>query len=303
MIALDTFDIRSYFYYVNVPYWEAGKNVSHGWLGIRCIYCSDHHNHLGINLIHWNFTCWLCKQRGDVLQLIQDIEGINFHAARERIEEFQELYPYEITEQEHLEDVGQDILPEGCSEELTPGQKTYLRGRRFAPRTLVKTWGVLSGPMMGRWRYRIIIPIEVKGRALSFIGLDHTGDRDVKYLAASTSESILPTKALLYGADHVHRSVVVVEGVTDAWRIGPGAVATLGMGVTPKQVDSLLKLDADHYHIMFDGESLAIANAHKLGRELRMAGKDVEVIELDDGDPGDLPDDEAEAIRKEYGLD
>ncbi len=47
----------------------------------------------------------------------------------------------------------------------------------------------------------------------------------------------------------------------------------------------------------------AIANAHKLGQALRSLGKDVEIHELESGDPGELPDDEAEAIRRETGLD
>ncbi len=240
---IDNFDVRGWLYYANTAYWEAGPNVSNGWIGIQCIYCHDQHNHLGINLDRKNISCWLCGARGDILQLIQDLEGFDFHQASSRIDEFQELYPSGPSDKEHLEDLGkdQDILPEGYSDDLTQGQVEYLRGRRFSPWDLITTWGIKTAPIFGRWAYRIIIPVALGGKPMSFIGLDHTGQQKIKYKAASTEESIRPTSQLLYGWDQIPRgphgiaqpkSVVITEGVTDCWRLGPGTVATLGMGVS-----------------------------------------------------------------------
>lgn len=309
----DSFDVRGWLYYVNTPYWEPGQNVSHGWIGIQCIYCSDQHNHLGINLGYMNYSCWLCGAKGGIAQLVMDVEGIDFHKARDRIDEFQELYPSDISIKEHLEDLGadQDILPEGHSNDLTQGQVEYLRSRGFSPWELVTTWGIRTAPIFGRWAYRIIIPVALGGKPMSFIGLDHTGSQKIKYKAASTEESIVPTSRLIYGWDQIPRgsfgiaqpkSVLITEGVTDCWRMGVGTVATMGMGVSTAQINGLLVLNAKRYFIMFDGEPMAIAMAHKLGQALRMGGKNVEVIELGSGDPAELPDSEVDAIRQELAL-
>lgn len=310
---IDNFDIRGYLYYTNTAYWEAGSNVSHGWIGLQCIYCSDQHNHLGINLGYMNYSCWLCGAKGGIVQLIMDIEGFTYNQAHDRINEFQELYPSEVSTKEHLEDLGrdQDILPEGHTDELTQGQVDYLRSRRFSPWDLITTWGIKTAPIFGRWAYRIIIPVALGGKPMSFIGLDHTGRQKVKYKAASTEESIRPTSQLIYGWDQIPRgpsgiaqpkSILITEGVTDCWRMGPGTVATLGMSVSTTQIKGLMVLNAERYFIMFDGEDLATSLAHKLGQALRMGGKNVEVIELNSGDPAELPDSEAETIRKELEL-
>ena len=310
---IDNFDVRGYLFYVNTNYWEAGSNVARGWIGIQCIYCSDQHNHLGISLDYKNYSCWLCGAKGGIVDLIQDLEGIDWHGASNRIDEFQELYPSGPSEKEHLEDLGadQDILPEGYGDELTQGQVEYLRGRGFSPWELMTTWGIKTAPIFGRWAYRIIIPVTLGGKPLSFIGLDHTGGQKVKYKAASTEESIRPTSQLLYGWDQIPRgpsgiaqpkSVLITEGVTDVWRMGPGTVATLGMGVSTTQIKGLMVLNAERYYIMFDGEPMAVANAHKLGQSLRLAGKNVEVIELDSGDPAELPETEVASIRQEIAL-
>ena len=295
------FDIREYLRYIHIPFWEEGTNVGHGWIGIQCIYCDDNHNHLGIHIALKNFSCWKCKEGGSILVLMQDLEGIGYGAASQRIDEFQSLYPIEVGEAARLE-AGADVLPYGCGA-LLRGPRRYLAGRRFDPDALVRDWGIQSGPMSGRWRYRMIIPVFLEGRVMTFVGMDTSGKRSPKYKMASVSESFLPVGELLYGFDHVNGNVVVVEGITDAWRIGPGAVAMLGMGFTVKKMHQLLALEASKYFIMMDGgEKKAMQNADKMAHALSSRGKDVEILELESGDPDDMSNDEALSLRKELKL-
>lgn len=296
------FDVCAYLKWLGVEYWESGKNVSRGWIGMQCIYCVDNHNHLGVNLTYKSYSCWKCDATGSALTLIQDLESINYGAAVKRVGEFQNLLHHEPVIEDGLVDVGQDILPDGCGETLTGGQQSYLRGRGFEPGPLAEQWGLRSGPMFGKWRYRIIIPITLGKKIMTWVGLDPSGTREVKYLAAPVTESFLPMGELLYGADDAQENVLVMEGPADVWRMGPGTVATLGMAVTPAKLNQLLQLKAKQYYIMFDGEPRAIQNAHRLAYSLSNCGKQVEVLELDSGDPGEFTNDEAQELRDKLGL-
>lgn len=299
------FDIKQYLDWFHVRYWGAGApNVSPGWLGVQCLYCDDDHNHMGINLARLNFSCWKCKASGSLLMFIQHLEGIDYTKAWQRIREFQNpLVTVEQEERQHLVDRGQSVLPDGCQDTLTNTQRRYLEGRRFDPDALRQDWGLLSAPIMGPWRYRIILPVLFDGKPVTFIGMDPTGQRPPKYKAARVEDSFIPASELVYGTQHVRGGVaLIVEGPTDAWRMGKGVVATLGMGVTPEKIQALLALDVQQFFICFDGEPLAIKNAHALGRSLSTAGRLVEVIELPSGDPCDLSDDDARHLRHQIGL-
>ena len=305
---IQDFDIRAYLQFTNTPIFEAGKGVTRGWIGVQCIYCSDDHNHLGINLTFKGFSCWKCEAKGSLITFIQDLENINYGAALRRIDDFQSLEPTEVETRERLEDNRQDILPLHCDDQFTAGQRRYLQGRRFDPEMLRVHWGLRAGPIYGPWKYRIIIPVQVGGRTMTWIGMSTIND-GVRYKAAPVEQSFIPTSELLYGVDKVQKggilvkpSVLVVEGVTDVWRIGPGAIATLGMGITEDKLYQLLRLDAGTYYIMFDGEDEAALNATKLANALSKRGKQVEVMELDEGDPDDLTDEEANKVRSMIGL-
>lgn len=303
-MKIETFDLLGYLDFLGIPYWEAGaKNVAQGWVGIQCIYCDDNHNHLGVNLYHKAFHCWKCDSTGSILRLIQDLENVAYRVARDRIDEYQTPFAPEPQEKQRLADKGQDILPTGCGPHFSRAQRLYLRRRRFNPDDLRYVWGVQAGPFAGDWKYRIIIPVVLEGRPMTWIGLDHTGKRSPKYLAADTRECFIPASELVYGADYAGECVVVVEGVTDAWRMGPGAVAMLGMEPTAAKIDQLLTLPSQRYYIMFDGgEAQAARNADAVANHLVFAGRQVEVIDLEDGDPADMTNEQAAELRDELGI-
>ena len=308
MITMDVdldiaeFDLREYLQFLQVSFSEHGQSgsVSRGWVGIQCIYCDDHGDHMGVNLAQKYFSCWRCQVTGSLLTLIQDIEGINYGAALHRIGDFQTFVPFEAERSERLRDNGQSILPN--HRPLTQGQIGYLQGRRFDPDRLARDWGLVSGPISGPWRYRIIIPVTLGRRVVTWIGLDTAGVRSAKYKAASVQESFIPTSELLYGADYVGKNVLVVEGAADVWRMGRGAVALLGMGQTVNKLEPLISLEAERYFIMLDGEPQAIENARRIAHDLSSHSLQVEVLELDSGDPDDLDDFDVQKWREELEL-
>ena len=71
-INFESFDIIKYLQSRHINYTEEGKNVSEGWIGIRCVFpgCEDMSNHLGIHLESKVISCWVCGRRGSLLNLI-----------------------------------------------------------------------------------------------------------------------------------------------------------------------------------------------------------------------------------------
>ncbi len=301
---IQDFDVRAWLDNIHVPYWEAGPNVSRGWIGIQCPYCTDHANHGGINLVFKNFSCWLCPIKSSLVDLVCDLEEINYGAALDRVDEFQNFTPEEVAERERLEDVGQSVLPLGCR----PLSKTHgdflARKRKFDPKRLVRDWGLVSAPVVGPWRHRIIIPVVVEDRVMTFVGMDHTGQKEPKYKAASIEESFMPTSEIVYGADYAGRNALLVEGVTDVWRIGKGAVATFGMTPGPKRVRHLLGLHTEQFYVLFDGEEQATNNAAQLVADLRAGGKQADALAMQRGfDPDMLTAPEVADLRADLKLD
>jgi len=113
---------------------------------------------------------------------------------------------------------------------------------------------------------------------------------DAKYLSAAGMQK----SSLLYGLPQAKQStgpVVIVEGPTDVWRYGPGAVALLGKDLSTTQRALLLHHFASrHIVVMLDAD--AQEAAVKIQRDLQTArgGDSVVIARLPEGrDPADLP--------------
>lgn len=144
----------------------------------------------------------------------------------------------------------------------------YLRSRQFDPAALARDWGVayaeyVSPRTRGAMAQdRILIPVRADGRQVGYQArypsdaVDFKAQRIPKYL------TYFPSGRVLYGADEAARiagPVVVVEGVTDVWRVGPGAVARFGK-----------RLSGEHLRI--------------LGRLADVGGADRPIVFLPDAD-------------------
>ena len=175
----------------------------------------------------------------------------------------------------------------------------YLRGRGLDSDVVGSLWGAMSGGSIGRLAWRIWIPI----RNAAGVDVSWTaraiGGREPRYISASPEEEAVDHKSLLYGEDLAGHAIVVVEGPLDAWRIGPGAVATLGLQVTPEQVSRI----GGHpvRAICFDRERAALRRADKLASLLAQSPGDTYVVELETGDdPADADDEEVDEIRRKF---
>ena len=191
---------------------------------------------------------------------------------------------------------GQLLIPPGV-EPLRRPHRVYLRERGFDPDEVSRLWGVKGIGVAARLAWRLWAPIHHCGKVVSWTTRAIGDGR--RYISAAEDEESISHKSILYGADYVRHAVVICEGPTDVWRIGPGAVATLGLTYTMAQ--TLLLSVYPIRVVCFDREREAQKRAKKLARELQVYPGETCVVELETGEDAALAsDEEIENLRKEY---
>ena len=290
------FDIYTYLNEVGINYWTEGRNISQGWTGVKCVWCNDRSNHLGISPNGYTLKCWKCGKKANIVEYIKTVENCNFNTAKSICKKFSSDYLPEAEEEERVHKVE---FPLGIKDEFEKIHRVYLRKRKYNPRLLKETFHLMAGGVVGPFKYRIIAPVYEENKLVTFLGRDITNKAALKYKNLSNSKSIVAAKHCVYNLDNTDGTAIITEGITDVWRLGSyGVVATLGLVFTTAQVNRLAA-KLNRCYIMFDSEPQAIKQAEELGNLLSMAGVDtVEVLELSEGDPADLTQNEVLDLRK-----
>lgn len=276
---------------------QKGKHSTKGWVQMECPFCVGSPGyHLGYNLSGRYFHCWRCGWKPVALvlktmtSLPADVIWSIFKESRTR--SGKNAVIYDRTKPPHAPVIE---LPKEAVPGLLPRAKRYLARRGFLPTKLERLWGLYTVGPFGRYKHRIIIPVTMEGRLVSFQARDYTGKAPAKYLAPPGND----IKKTVYGWDRIADGcAIIVEGVTDVWRLGPGAVAVFGTGWKAEQRNLLSTLRK--VLIAFDPEPDAQKRAEKLGHELAMAGVGVRILEGLPTDPGDLKPDEVEEVRRVF---
>jgi hypothetical protein len=138
----------------------------------------------------------------------------------------------------------------------------YVEGRGFNPHRLAREYDVRYSPACDTSRPRllkprIVIPIYVPSGSLSGESVPDDGSVELvgwqaripaqevekgcpKYLTATGT----PKNRLLYGVPYARDTegpVVLVEGITDAWKVGKCALALLGKSISPAQCRLIIR--------------------------------------------------------------
>jgi len=294
-LTIDLFDVVSYLNDKGVSFATEGKDVTQGWIGLQCYWCTDTSTHLGVNLTSNLISCWRCGVKGSVVRLIKEIEKTNSFpevlSIMERHQDFSRLSlikeDVESTHQIRIQIPGFFASMEWPN--VPQLVKNFLFNRGFDPETICRSKSLFYGGVAGKFKHRLILPITQKGKLVSWVGRDLSGRSTIPYLNLEDEKSVFPVKSTLYGYDEAPpgRNVVVVEGIMDQWKLGPGAVATYGTQWTQKQVSLLRELYPNKVIILFDSEDMAQESAVKLSKQIWFC--DCEVQELTEvNDPGDL---------------
>ena len=283
------------------------NHCSSGWTNVHCPMCKGSDNfHLGINPETGQCHCWRCgghSLRNTLKAILGDTSWGQINAILDEytVGKIASTEPKEKRSRTISPNSKELVLPYG-SGELLPIHKRYLkRVRGFDPIKLEKTYGLKGTCEFGPYKYRIIAPIYDKGQLVSYQGRDITGKSELRYKACSTRFEKIHHKFLLYGEwlmdSHYNQNIVVVEGITDQWRLGIGSVGVFGIEWTLAQALRLCKYKK--VIVLFDEGVQAQIQAEKLCNLVALNGVEAERVTLNllkGKDPADLGDEEAHEV-------
>jgi len=181
------------------------------------------------------------------------------------------------------EAVGSFMLPKEATADYPPPHHRYLVGRGFDPDYIHQHYQVMSCYTTGQYRHRIIAPIFIDGVMVNFIARDITGLSERKYTMAPNTDAIRPGEDVLYNIDRAQRSVAIVEGIFDVWRIGDGAVGLLGTALTEEKLLLLLQRGIERAFVIYDQD--ASSRAKEVANRVSKLIPHTENIWLPRGDP------------------
>lgn len=278
----------------NIPHRQHGEShhVSYGWLGVDCPFCGKGTNrfHMGFHITKRFSSCWRCGYH-PAYRTLAELLGIRFQEARELLG----VDPgWEEERRGHSRK--ELLLPHGLGE-LLPPHLRYLKERGFDPEELKRLWGIQGIGIAGRLAWRIWIPVQSHGTVVSWTTRSLT-DVGTRYISAKQGEEAVPAKSLLFGEDYARHAIIVVEGPFDVFRIGPGAVATLGVVVSPAQIEKMRQYPVRV--ICFDRDVLAQQRARKLCRLLEPYPGATYNVQLSAKDPGCADMKEVIQLRKGF---
>ena len=280
-----------------------------GWLQVNCPWHSNGTRGFkgGINISGNYYNCWNCGQNS-LEKVFSELLSISFYEAKKLLQEYD-------TESRIIQKVKKKSLAKNIvlpGNEIVKDSKAwnYLLKRRFDPQHLIDTYKIKDGGLTGDWSFRIIIPIIINGKIVSYQGRSIFSKEKCKqldilrYKTLNIYDSVINAKYTFYGLDDCKSYwIVLVEGPFDRWRLGPNNVlSTLGTSTSEQQIILL----AERYKkviFLFDNEKSAQDRAKKYGQRLAGLGMEVEIFNPEfEHDPGDYSVSEEAEVRSELGL-
>jgi hypothetical protein len=280
------------------------------WVNVHCPFCTEVTGtfHGGFNVNGDYYHCWKCGTHplNETLQLLLSIPKSELKNVLKEYEGRNSIL-YSLNKKE-----SKAIKLELPTDTFTEAERKYLLKRNFNPDFLHDKYGVTGGGLTGRWKHRIIIPIYVNGRLVSWTGRSILSKKKLneleipRYKNLSVEESVMNPKTVLYNLDNAtEKTVVLTEGTFDVMRLGDGFICSLGTELTQAQIKEV-KDRFEKVFIMFDNEPEAQEKAKKFGLQLVSVGLDVEVVDAysdyDVNDGAELNEKQVREIRKELGL-
>ena len=307
------FDIKAFLDDRNIRYWESGKNVSDGWIGLRCLFpgCSDRSNHLGINLTYNNYSCWKCGSYGNyVTDIIKEVDDCDSYQARQTLRSFRKdphgipaASPSFSSPSEADFPLGQAearILPKGSKKQFPMPHLRYLRKRGFKPRTLIPQYDLYATDYLHpKYPNKIIAPIFLEGSVVSYIAADILRQfiSRTKYRICPDPQALMPGDRIVYNYDSITgKKALTVEGITDVWTIGMSTIATLRTAFTKPQLELIARKELKEMYVLYDPD--AEDRANELSLQLTAIIDNVFFIPIQGGDPAELKYGDIVKLRK-----
>jgi hypothetical protein len=286
-------DIQGLLGDIGVPYWTSGKNVSDGWTSISCPLCGDRSNHGAFSPDGWGYSCFRCGGH-KVPKVISTLTS--WKETKTLLKTYSNVL-YIKEEKEYIGVSSVEWPPKNVIK-MPSLHAEYLHERGYDPKQLRELYDIQCCYQTGEFKYRIIIPVYLNGRIMTYVGRDITDKAALKYKNLAESKSVIPAKQIVYNIDNIHDTAIICEGIFDAWRFGTHGVAMFGLQYTAQQTRALASRLRRAF-IVFDTEAQAIEKANELGADLALQGVEVEIIGIEQKDPGEMSQEEADEVKNE----
>jgi len=268
---------------------EGHEHTRPGWIQFDCPFCGKGTDkfHMGYSLSGGFTNCWRCGSHSAAAALVE-ITGLSFGEIKKLLKD---VLPETIAE---VKRKGKLVVPMGVGR-LLPAHKTYLKFRDLNYKKLERLWQIKGLGIAAELSWRIFIPVFFHGEVVSWTTRS-IGDIDKRYIHANTQQESMNRNELLYGEDFCRHAIIICEGPVDVWKIGPGAIALLGLNYSQQQFQRILKYSLRA--VCFDNEPEAQRRANMLVDDLSVFPGDTYNIQLDSDDAGCACEKELKRIRK-----
>lgn len=281
---------------LDIEYVEAGQHhhAHEGWIQIDCPFCAPNSQkfHMGYKLSGGYMSCWMCGKH-DTVEVLATITGRTHQQIKRLlvgVERDRRIYT-------QSEKRGVYNPPRAVGPLLRPHRR-YLRDRGFDVEMLERLWNLKGLGICGRMSWRIFVPVEHEGVPVSWTTRSIAPEATQRYISAKKSEELINHKHLIYGEDYCRYSIIVVEGAPDAWKIGPGCGAILGLSITRQQIARISKYPVRA--ICFDNQPAAQRRAQKLCDLLGPLPGETYNIQLDSKDAAEAKNKDIRQLRKHF---
>jgi len=285
-----------------------GKNVSTGWIGVQCPFCDDETNHLGIRVNDLRCSCWKCGNHSFISYITELTDCSHDKAKRlykvlvegSAADELYDRTNPPIGTTKYLTR-SSTILPPDSTSKLPRLHREYLKSRNFHPNRIARKYDLRACNTIGRYKFRLIIPIYQSRRLVSFASRSIFDEMTPKYLNPASREVEVSPKKTVYNIDNLleGHDALILEGATDVWRYGNGAVALFGINYTQRQLITLIEKKIRKAFVMFDKGKEAQKRAEEICRFIYPFVQSVEQIEpMEHDDLGDFSIKEVIELKK-----
>lgn len=291
-------------------------NVRRGvWLECVCPFHKDNNPSGAVNLKTNNFSCWSCGRK-TAEEFVSQTAGCSTDwrdVNRVLQPYYTDVLPgvFSSTIPQDTQEARQTRVSHKDAKLIMPGKTplskamcAYLERRGFDPEYVTKYYGLKDGGISGPYAYRLMIPVKIDGRTVTWQGR-HIGNNKMRYKAADKDIGV-NIKDVVYNLDHCrYNKCICVEGVFDCMRIGDDCIATFGISLRNSQINFIAS-HFDEVYIVFDWEPEAQARARELARKLNNIGCHATVLEIQDTeaeDPGTLSAKEIQELKRTVFAD
>jgi hypothetical protein len=301
-------DIEQLYRDYNIDFATEGdhRHARPGWVNTPCPFCVGNPGyHLGYDKNGDKFVCWRCGGKTKTYA-VAGVLKVDYSEAKRILRQYGALMGRQ-DKPKKKSGTKDFALPTDLGD-LRSKQIRYLESRDFDVDYLIKEFKIQgAGPhsLLIRedekplpYKNRIFIPFYWYGEIVTFDARAITEDSFNKYQACPIEMEIRGRKDILYGLQEKWKdTIIIVEGPTDVWRMGPNSAATSGIKYTPKQLRLIAK-NFKRVPVLFDDESQAVEQADKLVGDLKFRGVDSFRVDIK-GDPGGLSQEESNYLVKQ----